>query len=404
MSVPLVIGAGQAGLAVSCELRELGVEHTVVERGRVAQSWRTRWDSFTLVTPNWTLDLPGAPYDGGDPEGHVLRDEIVAYLDAYAAQAPVREGVEVLALRPGTARRFELDTSEGRMDADVVAVCTGAYQRPFRPAVAAGFPGRTLILDSTEYRNPDLLPPGKVLIVGSGQTGCQLTEELHLTGRDVFLSCGRAPWIPRRLDGLDTVTWLARTTFFEQTLADLPSPAARLGANVQSTGSGGGHDLHFRTLQALGVPLLGRLEGVDGTRAIFADDLAASVAFGDERWARMRELLRDELPRAGHAAPELPEPAPFRCDALLELDVRDLAAVIFTSGFRPDYSWIDLPVADAMGFPQCVDGVSTVAPGLHFCGVHFMRTRRSSLLFGVGVDAAVVAHAMAADVASVSRR
>ena len=396
----VVIGAGQAGLAVSHGLRDLAVDHVVLERDRVAQSWRTRWDSFTLVTPNWTLDLPGAPYAGGDPEGHVGRDEIVAYLEAYAAGAPVREGVDVRALRAGDRRRFALDTSEGRLDADVVAVCTGAYQRSFRPAAAA-FPPTTVVIDSTEYRNPDSLPPGKVLVIGSGQTGCQLAEELHLAGRDVFLSCGRAPWMPRRLDGLDTITWLARTTFFDQTLDSLPSPAARLGANVQSTGAGGGRDLHFRTLQALGVPLFGRFTGLDGARLVFADDLAESVAFGDERWARMRELLREELPRTGSTVPELPRPEPFRYDQRHELDVREVAAVILTSGYRPDYAWIDMPVTDAMGFPLCIEGASAVTPGLYFCGVHFLRTRRSSLLFGVGRDAAVVAQAMAEDAASV---
>ena len=403
MTVPIVIGAGQAGLAVSHELRGLGVEHVVLERARVAQSWRGRWDSFTLVTPNWTLDLPGAPYSGGDPEGHVPRDEIVAYLLAYAAQAPVREGVDVVALRRGRSSRFTLDTSDGPLDADVVAVCTGAYQRPFRPDARTQFAPGTLVIDSTAYRNPDMLPAGTVLIVGSGQTGCQLAEELHLAGRDVVLACGRAPWIPRRLDGLDAVTWMARTSFFDQTLDDLPSPAARLGANVQSTGAGGGHDLHFRTLQSLGVALAGRLAGADGRRVMFADDLAASVAFGDERWLRTRELLRAELPRGGYSVPELPEPEPFRCDARLEMDAREIAVVIFTSGFRPDYSWIDMPIADEMGFPLCVDGVSTVADGLHFCGVHFMRCRRSSLLFGVGEDAKIVARAMAREAASAAR-
>ena len=230
-----------------------------------------------------------------------------------------------------------------------------------------------------------------MLVIGGGQTGCQLAEELHLAGRDVFLACGRAPWAPRRLDGLDVITWLVRTSFYDQTLAELPSPTARLAANVQTTGAGGGRDLHYRTLRALGVTLLGRLAGVDGDRANFTDDLGASVAFGDARWADLCRLMKAQLPGRGYPIPELPAPAPFSYDPMRELDLRSVGTVILTSGFRPDYTWIDLPIGDAMGFPITVDGASTVVPGLYFCGVHFLRTRRSSLLFGVGDDASIIA-------------
>jgi putative flavoprotein involved in K+ transport len=392
----IVIGAGQAGLAVSRELTEFGVEHVVLEQALVAQAWRDRWDSFTLVTPNWTLDLPGSPYSGDDPEGHVARDEIVSYLQSYAADAPIRSGVRVDALAAGPAGGFRMRTSDGEMDASTVVVCTGAYQRPFRPAAVSGFPPRVLVTDANDYRNPDALPDGHVLIVGSGQTGCQLAEELHLAGRDVFLACGRAPWAPRRLNGTDTITWLTRAGFYNQTLAELPSPAARLAANVQTTGAGGGHDLHYRTLQSLGVPLLGRLAGVDGDRAGFTDDLGASVAFGDARWADLCRLIKTQLPARGYPVPELPTPAPFTYDPIRELDLRTIGTVIVTSGFRPDYAWIDFPVTDQMGFPNTVNGASTTVPGLYFCGVHFLRTRRSSLLFGVGEDAAIIAR-LAAD-------
>jgi len=390
-----VIGAGQGGLAVSRGLTELGVKNIVLERARIAQAWRDRWDSFSLVTPNWTLDLPGSPYAGNDPEGHVPRDEIVTYLEDYAANAPVREGVRVDALGASAAGGFRLATSEGVLDATAVIVCTGAYQRPFRPTATSGFPPSVLVMDASDYRNPGALSGGQVLVIGSGQTGCQLAEELHLAGREVFLACGRAAWAPRRLDGLDILTWLARTTFFDQTLADLPAPAARLAANVQATGAGGGHDLHYRTLQSVGVPLLGRLAGVSGNRAGFTDDLGASVAFGDARWADLCQLMRAQLPARGYPVPELPAPAPFTYDPVCELDLRAVGTVIVTSGFRPDYSWIKFPIADEIGFPMPVDGASSVVPGLYFCGVHFLRTRRSSVLFGVGQDAAIVARLVA---------
>jgi putative flavoprotein involved in K+ transport len=394
----VVVGAGQAGLAVSYELTARGIEHLVLERARVGQSWRGLWDSFWLVTPNWTMSLPGAPYTGDDPEGFVPRDEIVRYLQRYASSfaAPVREGVGVDRLEPGPGGGFLVGTSAGELRAASVVVCTGAYQRPHRPAIAAGFPREVLVLDAHDYRNPTALPPGKVLVVGSGQTGCQLAEELHQAGREVFLACGRAPWLPRRPGGRDIVTWLKETSFFDTPLSALPPPAARLGANLLVTGHRGGHDLHYRTLQATGVQLLGRLAGVAGHRAAFAGDLADSVAFGDARHADIRTLLGEQLPPKGIAAPELPDPPPFHADPPLELDLHGFGVAIFASGFRPDYGhWVRFPAFDAMGFPRTDNGASTAVPGLYFCGVHFLRKRKSSVLFGVGEDAAIVAQTIA---------
>lgn len=397
-SAVVVIGAGQAGLAVSHELTSLGIDHVVLERARVGETWRARWDSFCLVTPNWTLSLAGAPYGGDDPEGFVSRDEIVQYLEQYAVTfaVPVHEGVEVDSLERAADSGFLLRTSVGDMRAESVVVCTGAYQRSHRPEVAAAFPRDVVVLDAVSYRNPAALPPGKVLVVGSGQTGCQIAEELYESGRDVFLACGRAPWIPRRADGRDMVTWMSETTFFDTPLSALPAPAARLVANGQATGRDGGHDLHYRTLQALGVVLLGRLTAVDDHRAYFADDLADSVAFGDSRYADLKQLLADQLPAKGMTAPDLPDPAPFFADPPTELDLTGFGAVIFTSGFRPDYTrCISLPAFDEFGFPLADNGASTVVPDLYFCGVHFLRTRKSSLLFGVSEDAAIVAQSLA---------
>jgi putative flavoprotein involved in K+ transport len=394
----VVIGAGQAGLAVSHELSALGVDHVVLERARVGQTWRNLWDSFCLVTPNWTMSLPGFPYSGDDPEGFVPRDEIVGYLQRYASSfdAPVREGVGVDSLEPGSTGRFLLRTSAGELEAKSVVVCTGAFQRPHRPDAGATFPPGLLVIDAASYRNPAALPPGQVLVIGSGQTGCQISEELHEAGREVYLACGRAPWVPRKPDGRDIVSWLRETTFFDMSLDALPSPAARLGANVQVTGARGGHDLHYRTLQTLGVQLLGRLTDVEGHRARFADDLADSVAFGDARYADLRAMLSNQLAAQGMAVPELPDPPPFRADPPRELDLAGFGVVICTTGFRPDYTrWVHFPtVVDAMGFPITHEDGSTVVPGLFFCGVHFLRKRKSSTLFGVGEDAAIVAQSI----------
>ena len=244
----VVVGAGQAGVAVSHELVAAGVDHVVLERRKLGQAWRSRWDSFCLVTPNWTMSLPGFPYDGQDPEGFVPRDDIVRYLERYADSfsAPIREGVEVHSLEARSSGEFLLKTSAGETTAVVLA--TGAYQRPHRPPVATALPRTLLVIDAEDYTNPAALPPGAVLVVGSGQTGCQLSEELHNSGREVFLACGRAPWGPRRLDGRDIVTWLSETTWFQTPLSALALPTARLTANMQATGRGGGHDLHYRVL------------------------------------------------------------------------------------------------------------------------------------------------------------
>jgi cation diffusion facilitator CzcD-associated flavoprotein CzcO len=396
----VIVGAGQAGLAVSHELRQAGIVHVVLERGRVGQTWRGRWESFCLVTPNWFCQLPGHPYDGSDPDGFMPRDEVAAYLESYAAgfEAPVREGIEVTALRSGPDGGFLLETSVGDIVAKTVVLSTGAYQRPYRPAGAATLPKHLHQIDVENYRNPEDLPAGPVLVVGSGQSGCQIAEELHLAGREVFLACGRAPWFPRRLGGRDLSWWALETGFLDAPLSSLARPADRLAANVQATGAGGGHDLHYRTLRKIGVTLLGHFLGAEGRRARFAPDLGESVAWGDERNAQLMDLVRKLVAERGLPLPEIPEPEPFNADAPEELNLRGFGAVIFTGGFRPDYaSWSRFPGAfDELGFPVHEQGASTVVPGLYFVGVHFLRKRKSSLLNGVGEDADIVARQIAA--------
>jgi putative flavoprotein involved in K+ transport len=392
----VVVGAGQAGLAVSRELRRAGVEHVVLDRGRVGQTWRDRWDSFCLVTPNWSVQLPGRHYDGDDPDGFMQRDEIVSYLERYAAAAgaPVEEGVEVTALRPGRSGGFELETSGGRLEAEAVVLASGAYQRPHRPPGAATLPPDLLQIDVSDYRSPVELPAGRVLVVGSGQSGAQIAEELHQAGREVFLACGKAPWLPRRIGDRDLVWWGVETGWFDRPLSSLPSPAARLNANILATGRGGGHDLHLRTLRAMGVTLLGRFIAAEDGRARFAPDLAQSVTWGDARYADFARLVREVATERGVPLPELPDPEPFDPSAPEELDLGGFGAVIFAGGFRPDHaSWVHCPGAfDELGFPVHEEGASTVAPGLYFVGVHFLRKRKSSLLIGVGEDAEIVAN------------
>ena len=395
----LVIGAGQAGLAASYELTQRGIEHVVLERNRIGQSWRTLWNSFCLVTPNWFIQLPGGAYDGPEPDGYMPRDAIVAHLERYAASfhAPVREGVEVTSVVPRPTGLLTL-TSAGDVSARAVVVATGTYSRPYRPATAESFRASALVLDGRVYRDPESLPAGDVLVVGSGQSGCQIAEELHGAGREVVLACGRAPWAPRRVDGRDIVSWLMDTPFLDQKVADLPSPAARLVANVQTTGQDGGHDLHFRVLQAQGVTLAGHCRGVEDSTVRFAPDLAQSVAFGDDRYRDLCTLLRTASEEQGRAAPNLMEPKPFTANSPTQLALDRFGTVIFTAGFRPDYAtWIAARGGfDEFGFPVQVDGASAAVPGLYFLGTHFLRTRKSASLAGVGGDAAAVIGAIAA--------
>jgi putative flavoprotein involved in K+ transport len=394
-----VVGAGQAGLAVSHELTDAGVEHVVLERGRVGQRWRDRWESFCLVTPNWSVQLPGGRYEGTDPDGYLPRDEIVAHLEGYAASfaAPVREGIEVSSLGPAPDGGFLLRSPAGDLGARSVVVTTGAYQRAHRPPGAASLPPGLPQIAAEQYRNPASLPPGRVLVVGSGQSGAQIVEELHEAGREVVLACGRAPWVPRRLGGRDIFWWAMETGFMDTPVSALPTPAARLFANILSTGHGGGHDLHLRTLRAKGVTLTGRFLGVAADELRFAPDLGESVAWGDERYRQLMDLVRRVVADRALEPPDIPDPEPFDARAPARLPLRDIGVVVFAGGFRPDYRWVRWPEAfDDLGFPIHHDGASTVVPGLYFAGVHFLRKRKSSLLIGVGEDAALVASSIAA--------
>ena len=388
-----IIGGGQAGLATSHELTRLGVEHVILERSRVGQSWRDRWDSFCLVTPNWSVQLPGHRYRDNDPDGYMHRDEIVDYLEGYAASfgAPVREEVEVTKLELADAG-WTLQTSNGEVQARAVVVATGAFQRAHRPSAWESLPSSLLQIDVEDYRNPGALPAGRVLVIGSGQSGCQIAEDLVQGGREVVLACGRAPWLPRRVGQRDIFWWLTESGFMDVPLAALPTPAERLTANPQLTGSHGGHDLNFRTLRAQGVTLVGHFRGARDHVAQFAPDLSESVAFGDQAFREFGGLIRGLAGDLGLSLDDLEEPAPFEAKGPETVDLVGFGAVIFAGGFRPEYgSWVQAPGAfDALGFPIQSDDGRGIMPGLHFVGVHFLRKRKSSLLAGVGEDASVV--------------
>ncbi len=388
-----IVGAGQAGLATSWYLTQAGVEHVVLEAGTVAETWRSRrWNSFRLVTPNWSVQLPGAGYAGPDPDGFMVRDELVAHIASWAQgfAAPVREGCAVGALDVAE-RGFELQTSSGVVRARRVVVASGGYQRAHVPAGARGFPPNVLDLLAEDYRNPDGVPPGAVLIIGSGQTGCQLAEELREAGRRVIVSCGRCQWAPRRMGGHDLVWWLVETGWWDRTPADLPSPAARFFGNPQATGHHGGRDLNYRTLHAAGIEMVDRFTGTEDGIVHFGGDLTATIAAGDAMSAGFHKRVGAFCEKHG-LDPVWEMPPPLRLESPTEIDLarEGIGTVIWTAGYRPDYGWVHVPVFDEMGFPVQVDGRCAV-DGLYFMGVHFQRRARSAVLYGVGEDAEMVA-------------
>jgi putative flavoprotein involved in K+ transport len=402
----VVVGAGQAGLIASHELREAGREHVVLERrSTLGGGWQDRWDAFRLVSPNWTVSVPGFEYRGDDPDGYMPRDEIVDHFRSYATaiDAPVELETDVLHLRRVDGRggaRFRLETSRGLIDARDVIVAGGPFQTPHIPTTAAGFDRSILQLHSHDYRSPDALPPGGVLLVGSGQTGVQLAEELREAGRDVTIAVGRCGRAPRRYRGRDVFWWLRQLATRGASVgtplpsaARLPDPRARLACNPHLSGHHGGHDTNLRQMARDGVRLVGRLEAAEGTTARFAGDLTATLRFADAFFAdrfvplcdRFVELtgepVTDEgLVQVAFDPPEVTE---------LDLTAEGIGTVLWTSGYRPAFGWIEAPVIDELGLPIGADGLTPV-PGLAFVGTPWLVDMGSANLVAIARDVASV--------------
>jgi putative flavoprotein involved in K+ transport len=401
----VVIGAGHAGLVMSRELQAAGREHVVLERREtLGGGWQDRWDGFQVVSPNFVSRLPGFPYDGGDPDGFMTRDEIVDRTRRYAdvIGAPVILGVEVRRLGvDGGGRRFHLETTAGPVDTDSVVSATGAFHVPRIPSAASGISGDVTQLHAHHYRNPDQLPPGGVLVVGSGQTGMQLAEELHEAGREVVLSTGRCGRVPRRYRGYDIFWWLValveRGPEFGTTLPtvdQLPQPRARFAGNPHLSGHHGGHDTNLRQMGLDGIRLAGRFAGADGAIVRFEPDLKSNLRFSDEFMdARFTPLVEELADKAGiERGPDDRTWPEFDPPELTKLDLRatGISTVLWTSGYAPDYSWLDLPILDEFGTPRHVRGVTEV-PGLTMLGMLFQHDNASANLVGIARDAAHLA-------------
>jgi len=402
-----VIGAGQAGLATSYHLTRLGVEHVVLERGRVAETWRTaRWDSFHLNTPNWCTQLPGLALSDAAPDAFAPLDEVVKTFEGYARDigAPVRTA-DVRALRPHGGG-FALELVDDTLAVRSVVVATGAFQQPLANPAAEDVSQGVLQMHTSAYRNPNDLPDGGVLIVGSGQSGCEIGLELLETGREVHLAVGRCGWFPRRYRGRELMRWMVDVGAAEETPEVLPTPAARVAGNVVVSGSRGGRDCSALVLEQAGARLYGRFEAFQAGSAVFAGDLEDSLEFGRTFEANLSKRCDEWVDSTGTelepARPEAERPARDHDPTELELDREGVKSVLWAGGFRPAFSWIELPILDELGFPRAARGVSEV-PGLAFVGLPWLYKRKSPLLLGVGDDAAHVADAVAAHLAGGSQ-
>ena len=394
----VIVGAGQAGLAVSRCLQRLGRENVVLEKeDRPGSAWSLeRWDSFTLVTPNWSLKLPDAEYAGPDPHGYMGRAELAVLFERYVERfrLPVRYGVRVEAIeREGD--RYRPLTTAGELEARHVVVATGGLQAPRLPPFASALSPGILQIPSNRYRRPDLLPPGAVLVAGSGQSGCQIAEELYRAGRTVYLSTGSTGRVPRRYRGRDIFEWLDLTGFLDRTVSQLPTPAARFGGAPQVTGQGGGRSLNLHSFHRDGVVLLGRLSGADGGRLTFASDLAEHLAKADSFEVELCGRIDAYI--AAHGLPDPPETLPVlrdACDAPtitgLDAGAAGIRTVIWALGYRFDGSMVRLPVFDDLGYPVQTDE-ATAFPGLHFAGLPFLPRMRTGLLIGAEGAAEAIA-------------
>jgi putative flavoprotein involved in K+ transport len=395
----VIVGGGQAGLAMSYHLRQRGREHIILERRRVAERWRTeRWDSLRFQLPNSWLGLPGKSYAGSDLDGFVHHADVLRFIVDYAAEiaAPVRTGVDVTSVgRDESNGEYALETSDGLIQARHVVIATGPFQRPLTPNFSRAAPSFIYQTDAIHYRNPENLPPGAVLVVGSGNSGCQIADELLRSGRRVFLAISRHSRVPRRYRGKDVIWWYENLGRFDVNIDTFPG--RRYPPTIIITGMDGGYDLDPRRLGHAGATLLGRVLGIaDGTLALAedADQLLAAAEKGNASFIEAADTLAATPSKSSELQPkEASAPLPPLCvDGIRKLNLREenIGTIIWANGYGYSFDWLKLPITDANGAPVQQRGV-TACPGVYFLGLHWMHTFRSAILPFVGRDAAYLA-------------
>lgn len=404
----IIIGAGQSGLAMSKHLGDRGVDHVILERGDVANAWSTeRWDSLRLLTPNWQSRLPGYAYHGDDPDGFMTMPEVVRFLQRYAKEtdAPVVTGTRVTRVRQSPGG-YELATSQGTWHCRKLVLASGACSIAAVPALASGLPKGTESLSPLQYRNPGPLPDGGVLIVGASASGIQLAREIHASGRRVVLSVGEHVRVPRTYRGQDILKWLDMTGAMEVRHDEIDDiDRARRLPSFQLVGTSTRETIDLNALRKMGIELVGRLAGLSDGRAQFSGGLANNCALADLKMNRLLANIDAWVCARGlsecYPAPERFAPTEVAAEPRLHLDLRDsgIRTVIWATGYRPDYSWLDVPVCDRKGRIRHEGGI-VAAPGMYVLGLPFMRRRKSSFIDGAGDDAAELATHMTRSLAS----
>lgn len=400
----VVIGAGHSGLAMSRCLDERGIDHVVLERGEIANAWRQeRWESLRLLTPNWQTRLPGYAYAGPDPDGFMSRQDVVDFVSGYARAiaAPVRIGTTVRSVRPGN-RGYRVITDRGTWRCRSVVLASGAFSQPWLPAVSAELPAAIAQVTASRYRSPAALPEGGVLVVGASATGLQLAAEIHASGRPVTLAVGEHVRLPRSYRGRDIQWWLDVIGILDQRYDEVDDiERARGVPSPQLVGTTPRATLDLNALVARGVRLMGRLTGVRDGRAQFSGSLRNQCALADLKMQRLlgriEQWIASNGAGEGFEPPEVFAPTRVEVSPGLELDLTRgvIASVVWATGFRPDYSWLDLPVLDRKGRLRHQGGV-VEAPGIYAMGLNFMRRRKSSFIHGAGDDAADLSAHLAA--------
>ena len=408
----IIVGGGQSGLSVSHYLKQRGIGHLVLEKHDAAHTWRTqRWDSFCLVTPNWQCKLPGYEYRGDDPHGFMVKSQIIEYLEGFLRHVdpPLKTGVTVQRVAPRSAAAgggFEVHTDQGSHTADQIVVASGGYHLPIIPRLAERLPADVLQLHSEQYRNPQALPPGKVLVVGNGQSGAQIAEDLHLAGRQVVLATGDAPRCARFYRGKDVVTWLAEMNYYDMPVHEHPlREGVRDNTNHYVTGRDGGRDIDLRAFAKEGMQLYGLLTGLaaDGETLQFAPDLKSNLAHADRIYNGINASIDKFIEKHGIAAPTgsvyTPVWEPDEERTALNLREAGITSVVWCIGFQPDFRWLDAPVFNGRGLPGHVRGVTAV-PGLYFIGLPWLHTWGSGRFSGVARDALYLAEQIEARLSS----